>query len=206
MGAPCPDVEPVLHAGKIYDSVQVGSMCWLQQNLDLGQFTIYKNGQGFDPLENNGVLEKWCAYDDPATCADLGAYYTWREATGWQPFGAWGMGTKVQGICPVGWHITRVSEWEALIAAIGSSSSSAIKATPNHTEPWNGVNSTGLTVVKTPETPASTSAYAASFFTSDHYKQGSYWRHHHVYVGSYIELYTANITESFAMHIRCVKD
>jgi len=125
---PCSGTPTVTYAGKIYNTVQIGSQCWLKENLDVGTRI---NGS----LEqiNNGIIEKYCYNDDSATCTTYGGLYQWAEAIQYKngatnttsPNPAF-TGT-VQGICPTGWHIPTNDEFTALSTTV-SGNASALKA------------------------------------------------------------------------------
>lgn len=97
----CPD--EVNYMGKIYQTVQIGDQCWLKQNLDVGTMIDRKQSQ-----TNNGVIEKYCADNDPANCKTYGGMYQWDEAMQYVN----SVGAK--GICPEGWHIPSTGEMELL--------------------------------------------------------------------------------------------
>ncbi|MFZ2626887.1 MAG: FISUMP domain-containing protein [Candidatus Moraniibacteriota bacterium] len=76
-----------------YDSVHVGSQCWMASNLKVGTKTV-------SGPSNNGIIEKWCYSNSDGYCAsDDGGLYSWNEAMQYSDT----EGTR--GICPDGWHI-----------------------------------------------------------------------------------------------------
>ncbi len=102
-----------------YNTVLIGTQCWLKQNLRTGtKITSCTNGYvgvcttGGDTVQNqtnNSIIEKYCYSDTDANCTTDGGLYQWAEAmqykdgcsntTSLQPT------EPVQGICPTGWHI-----------------------------------------------------------------------------------------------------
>jgi uncharacterized protein (TIGR02145 family) len=117
--APCPGTPTVYYAGQTYHTVQIGSQCWLVENLNVGTM-IY----GSQDQTNNGVIEKYCYLDDPVNCTAYGGLYQWGEAVQYQngasnttsPNSAF-IG-NIQGICPGGWHIPTYNEFDTLAAAV----------------------------------------------------------------------------------------
>src|ERR1035437_1786144 len=65
----------VAYSGKIYSTIQIGTQCWLKENLDVGNMI-----HGIDTAKNNGIIEKYCYNDDPANCTTYGGLYQWNEA------------------------------------------------------------------------------------------------------------------------------
>ena len=96
----CPGTPTVNYEGKIYNTVQIGIQCWLRENLDF-------DGDGFT---------KTCYDDDPSNCAKYGGLYNWYEATQNVIFEE-----GVQGICPDGWHIPTLLEFQTLQTTVGDS-------------------------------------------------------------------------------------
>jgi uncharacterized protein (TIGR02145 family) len=109
---PYPNIIPgcgiVWHDGKRYNTVVIGTQCWLRENLDVGTM-INRNVIPSD----NGVIEKYCYDDDPNMCDIYGGLYQWEEAM------QYSMLLGAQGICPNGWHIPTVPEFDELAAAVG---------------------------------------------------------------------------------------
>lgn len=91
-GQPCPGLPTFTYAGKTYNTVQIGSLCWFRDNLDIGSMVSPSQGQ-----QNNTSFEKYCYNNDPVNCALYGGLYQWDEAMAYNTGG--------QGICPPGWRL-----------------------------------------------------------------------------------------------------
>ncbi len=81
--------------GNVYDTVQIGSQCWMKQNMRVGN----KLASGATMPTNNGVVEKWCYANNDVNCTTYGGLYQWDEAMQYSTIAG------AQGICPTGWHI-----------------------------------------------------------------------------------------------------
>jgi len=105
-----PIIDP--RDGKSYNTVQLGSHCWMAQNLNIGTKI-----NGSVNQTNNGIIEKYCYNDLESNCDIYGGLFQWGELvqylngasnnTSWNPFPV----GNVKGICPPGWHIPTDSEW-----------------------------------------------------------------------------------------------
>ena len=91
--------------GKKYRQVQIGTQCWMAQNLDFGLQV--------DNMEQNPnlIVEKTCYQNFQGNCVKYGALYTWEEAMNNLPCPA---GQECQGICVPGWHVPSDKEWQIL--------------------------------------------------------------------------------------------
>ncbi|MBX3006958.1 MAG: hypothetical protein KF816_02920 [Melioribacteraceae bacterium] len=143
-GTPCPGTPTVTYAGKTYNTVQIGTQCWLKENLDIGTM-VYM----IDSQSNNSSIEKYCYYNDPDLCKTYGGLYQWAEAVQYKN-GATNINStnpafsgNVQGICPSGWHIPTLGEFETLKAAV-SNNSNALKAIGQGTGSGAGTNTSGF--------------------------------------------------------------
>jgi len=106
---PCPNLATVEYGGRTYNTVKIGSQCWLKENLDVG--TMIMSSQ---IPSNNGVIEKYCYNNLLANCAIYGGMYQWDEAM------QYGTTVGTQGICPTDWHIPEQSEFKILAAEVGN--------------------------------------------------------------------------------------
>ncbi len=69
--APCPQTVTDIE-GNVYNTVLIGSQCWMNENLNIG--IMICGGYGMDQL-NNGIIEKYCYNDDPNLCDAYGGLY-----------------------------------------------------------------------------------------------------------------------------------
>ena len=93
----------------IYNTVQIGSQCWMKENL---RTTRKANGTGLTAYYPN---------DDASNKATYGLLYKWSTAMA----GASASSTnpsRVQGICPTGWHVPSDAEWTQLTDYVNSQS------------------------------------------------------------------------------------
>ena len=130
--------EPLtdLRDGQMYQTVQIGDQIWMAENLNYGE--PVKDCEQSD----NDIPEKTFYHNDPELNPAFGALYTWNEAMGW---------TKkegAQGLCPPGWHVPTLAEWEKLGSVLGvDSSGQKLKASKNDSIPWDGNNVSGFTAI-----------------------------------------------------------
>lgn len=99
----CPGAPTINYKGKVYNTVQIGTLCWLKENLNLGTMI-----SGNTPQLNNGVIEKYCYNNDENNCEKYGGLYQWSEAM------AYSQVEGGKGICPEGWHIPTYNELSIL--------------------------------------------------------------------------------------------
>ncbi|MCF8364291.1 MAG: hypothetical protein K9H16_00825, partial [Bacteroidales bacterium] len=106
---PCPGMETVVYGDKEYNTLMIGTLCWMKENLDIGDMI-----PGDEEQINNGVIEKYCYINDPAYCETYGGLYQWGEAMQYftQP--------GATGICPGGWHIPTHEDWKMLEGTVDS--------------------------------------------------------------------------------------
>ncbi len=94
--------------GNVYKTVFVGGKWWMAENLR------YLDSIQSLNLKNN----VWCYANSSRNCEIGGAYYTWTAAMDVDD--KWSqenlaqslISTPHQGICPKGWHIPTLEEWE----------------------------------------------------------------------------------------------
>ncbi len=145
-GSSC--VPTVTYLGKTYNTVQIGTQCWLKENLDVGTMI-----QGNQEQTNTGTVEKYCYNNDANNCATYGGLYQWAEAVQYKN-GATNTTSpnpafsgNVQGICPPGWHIPTKTEFETLGTAVSNNNSNALKAIGQGAGSGAGTNTSGFSAL-----------------------------------------------------------
>ena len=110
---------------KNYRIVQIGVQTWMAENLNYADSANYPS-----MLERN-----WCYKNSLDSCSKYGRLYTWAAAmdsVGTFSTNAKGCGRDslvncsptypVRGICPSGWHLPTLGEFESLIESVGGKS------------------------------------------------------------------------------------
>ena len=90
--------------GQVYKTVKLGSRVWMAENLKYAF--------------NDGV-QSFCYLDKKEYCDYLGRLYTWSGAMAMEPKYDSTYNVKLtmphQGICPDGWHVSTMEDWEDLV-------------------------------------------------------------------------------------------
>ena len=91
--------------GNVYHTLQIGQQCWMAENL---RTTRYANGE---PIGIGGA----CFYPDNNSNNKLkyGLLYTWYVTT--RDSSSSSNPSGVQGVCPNGWHIPSIAEWDQFL-------------------------------------------------------------------------------------------
>lgn len=135
MGQPCPGILTVTYSGKTYNTINIGSQCWLKENLNIGTKINGSNNQ-----TNNGTIEKFCFNDNEAYCDTFGGFYQWNEAMQYSTTAG------ARGICPAGWHIPTLAEFETLKSAT-SNNGNSLKAIGQGSGSGAGTNTSGFSAL-----------------------------------------------------------
>ncbi len=158
------------YGGQVYHSVQIGSQCWIKENLNVG-----KKINGKQDMKDNSIIEKYCYDNKKSNCNIYGGLYQWDEMM------QYSAQEGTQGICPQGWHIPTDKEWKQMEAFIGMSQSQAddtgwrgtdegkkMKSTNGWNINDNGTNSSGFNAL-----PGGYRYYNGSFISLSRY--GGWW-------------------------------
>ena len=89
---------------------------------------------------DGGVIQKYCYANDPANCNTYGGLYQWKEAMKYLEVDG------AQGICPSGWHIPTVAEFQALQTAVNDNGNS-LKAIGQGSGGGAGTNESGFSAL-----------------------------------------------------------
>lgn len=187
----CPGVSSIEYGGKTYHTVQIGDQCWLRENLDIGNMI-----QGSEEQTDNSTIEKYCYDNNPTNCEIYGGLYQWNEAMQYVTT------EGAKGICPDGWHIPTLTEFETLSTTVGGDGN-ALKAIGQGTGDGVGTNTSGFSVLlsgsRLEEGNIDFLGYLAYFWSS--------LPNHVLYLQSNIsDLNTFGISNNAGVCIRCIKD
>ena len=95
--------------GNVYNIVTVGQQIWLKENL---KTTKYNDGTAILNIQdqnqwNNTTTPSFCWYDNNTDNGNVyGALYNWYAV-------------EQEGLCPNGWRVPTISEWNELVESFG---------------------------------------------------------------------------------------
>ncbi len=131
---------------QVYKITTIGEQIWMAENLNYayneGTATSYCYGNSADSCEKYGRLYTWSAAMDSAAVFSAngsGCGYG-KTCTTTEP---------VRGVCPEGWHLPTLAEFNTLIAAVGGQSSAGakLKATSGWNNNGNGSDAYGFSAL-----------------------------------------------------------
>jgi len=150
--------------GQIYATVQIGTQCWMAENLNIG--TMIGSGN----QTNNGIIEKYCYGDNTANCDMYGGLYQWNEMMQYVTT------PGVKGICPGGWYVPADAEYCTLTQFLdptvncasttwsGTDIGTKMKSTTGWFGGGNGTNTSGFTAL-----PAGNRGTDGNFYNFSYY-------------------------------------
>lgn len=146
----CPGIPTITYDGQVYNTVQVGSQCWLKENLNTGTFINSSTAQS-----NNGTVEKYCYENQTSNCDTYGAIYKWDEAMKYVSTNG------AQGICPSGWHIPTDADWCTLENEVDAGSVSCSATGYRGIDAGSNLKEAGTSHWRTGSTGTNTSNFTA---------------------------------------------
>lgn len=119
--------------GNVYSTVRLGSQEWMSSNL---RTRSYSNGDwiGSTGTQTTSIeLEVKPSYqwaylgqeDHPELLVDYGRLYTWHAVN------------DSRKLCPAGWHIPSINEWNELLAHLGGTSLTSVTFRRNFNIEWD---------------------------------------------------------------------
>jgi uncharacterized protein (TIGR02145 family) len=121
--------DPLEYGGQSYATVQIGTQCWMAENLNIGTRI-----NGSYTQTDNTIIEKYCNDDNIANCATYGGLYQWNEMTQYEPTY---IQDTFQGVCPTGWHLPSDTEWTTLTTTLGGTGSNTGSKMADDAALWN---------------------------------------------------------------------
>ena len=202
--ASCPGMPTILYGDKTYNTIQIAGQCWIGENLNIGNRI---NGSTYQT--NNGIIEKHCFNDIEDSCTVYGGLYQWNEMMQYVTTAG------AQGICPPGFHIPTVTEWDVLRDNLGGQSVAGGAMKETGTRFWispntGASNSSGFsdrgagTFRHTPYNYFYLLREAGIFWSSTQTSSSYAYRRDTHYSSAELSPYNCEKDESFS--VRCIKD
>ena len=184
--------------GQTYKTVTIGTQVWMAENLN------YETDSSF------------CYNNNESNCTKYGRFYRWAAAVG-KSESECGYGKtcslpsgNIQGVCPEGWHLPSMAEWDTLFNAVGGQSTAAkvLKSTFGWESNGNGSDAFGFSAL-----PAgyrySNGDYDdegdyAYFWSSTELSSGSAYTMYLLYYGD--SAYLSNRSKDYGFSVRCLQD
>ena len=121
------------YEGHVYSTVRLGSQEWMNRNLETRYYSngewIGTTGSQTTNIESEDKPSYQWAYqyeeDHPEYLDDNGRLYTWYAVT------------DSRKICPAGWHVPTITEWNELIAHLGAGSLTSVVFRRNFNFSWD---------------------------------------------------------------------
>ncbi|MFY9124738.1 MAG: fibrobacter succinogenes major paralogous domain-containing protein, partial [Bacteroidales bacterium] len=209
----------VTYDGVTYNTVQIGSQCWLKENL---RTTKYNDNSSIPEVTDASTWTSttsgaYCCYDNnPSNCDTYGALYNWYAV-------------NTGKLCPSGWHVPSDAEWTTLTDYLSANStywcgsnSSYIAKSLASTTSWN--SSTTTCAVGNDLSANNSTGFSALPGGYRYYSDGSfdglggcgYWWSSTEYDGSkawnrnlgfiYAIVYRDNGSKRYGFSVRCLRD
>jgi len=186
--------------GNIYKTVTIGSQIWMAENL---RVTKYNNNTPINKIIDNNDWEN----------STIGSY-GWFDNNGLYkiPYGAlynW-YSVDSEMLCPSGWHVPTVNDWNVLADKLGGSSIAAIKMLESGGNHWQGnsigTNESGFTAIPSgyPVTGLMNKDVTAMYWSKDEDENSSAWTRSLSPTST--ELFRTSFNKSTGFSVRCVKD
>lgn len=131
----CGDTVVDATTGESYPTILVGDRCWMNKNL---MATHYANGEIINDATNIDLCTmaepKYSAYHSNSliNAEVYGRLYTWYAAT------------DSRGLCPTGWQVPTLAEWDSLVTDLGGETIAGGAMKETGTTHWSSPN-TGAT-------------------------------------------------------------
>lgn len=191
--APCGIID---YGGQTYYTIKIGDQCWFAQNLNIGSMIPDHQNQ-----TDNSTIEKYCYSNEPDSCDIHGGLYQWDEAMQYVTT------EGTQGICPPGWHIPTLAEYQTLGTEV-SGDANSLKEIGQGTGDGAGTNISGFSALLSGYRSSASgfnSIYdVALFWSSTEYSATNAYTLR--LFTSVSNIFYFNYDQTYGFSIRCIKD
>ncbi len=188
--------------GNAYPTVKIDTLWWMAENLKV---TKFNDGTDIPSVPDN---RNWFTTEMPAYCC-LYNDYSYKEVYGllynWYA-------VNTGKLCPAGWHVSTLSEWDAMDIFLGSSAGDKLKETG--TEHWPVYNKEATNAIGFTALPGGyrdgnsgyfTAFYEGYWWSSTGYLSTGAWSLYISYEDRYI-FGLPGASKKNGYSVRCVKD
>jgi uncharacterized protein (TIGR02145 family) len=186
--------------GKTYNTVAIGSQCWMAENLNTGNRI-----DGINDQLDNSQIEKYCYNNQEINCDIYGGLYQWNEMMQYV------ISVPAQGICPAGWHLPVDTEWTVLTDFLGGMAVAGgkLKDTTLFWNPNNGAtNESGFTALPAGHRNAIGQFWnigqTANFYAATENGTDQAWRWYVDF--EFVQAFRVSAVKTYAYSVRCIKD
>jgi uncharacterized protein (TIGR02145 family) len=178
--------------GQTYGIVTIGTQTWMSENL---------NYSGDDGSGNRTFTKGWCQgvsngdttdHSNASTCDTYGRFYNWTDAMDIDETyltTLWSSSDTVnhQGLCPRGWHVPAITEWNTLVTYLGGTDTAGffLKSISGWLGGGNGSDAYGFSAL-----PAGHRAYNGVWDFRDLVYEANFWA---------ASEYSENLASSFGL-------
>ena len=185
--------------GQTYKTVTIGSQTWMAENLNFATENSHCSKNKTENCAKYGRLYSWAAAID-----SIGLLRAKDKECGYDR--ACSLSAPVQGVCPAGWHLPSIDEWNSLGHAVGLLNS--LKSQTGWFEHKNGTDDYGFSVL-----PAGDNDYDGIFVLG---YDAAFWSSSEegLFEARYMDLnqddfnrnQLKSISKARAFSVRCVQD
>jgi len=159
----CGDSLNDIRDGQKYETVAIGSQCWLSENLNIG-IRI----SGSENQSDNDTIEKYCYNNEEDSCIVYGGLYQWDEMMQYEN------SSGIKGICPPGWHLPTDEDWCVLENQVDQGTVSCTSTGWRGTDAGGNLKEIGTSHWNTPNTGATNSSGFTALGGGDHDAGGTF--------------------------------
>jgi len=219
-------VNPASSDGSVYDSI-ANTLTDLRNGQVYRTTTIDVPAEGYSEVWmaenlNYATANSYCYNDTTISCDRYGRLYTWAAAMAKSEdscgYGSTcGLSGTVRGVCPKGWHVPSMAEWEALVVAVDENiteysddnvAGKSLKSTSGWNDGGDGTDAFSFSAL-----PAggrvdvgyySFEGYSAYFWSST---EGDSYDAYDMWLGSLSDVAALSVNNKYkGFSVRCLKD
>jgi uncharacterized protein (TIGR02145 family) len=181
-GSPITDIRD----NKVYQTVQIGSQCWMAEDLNYGTEIPVTQDQ-----RDNCIPEKYSLHPSPLTTH---SFYQWDEVMQYDNTPA------DQGFCPPAWHVPTENDWNTLFATYINN---GFAGSPLKYSGYSGFNAL-LSGVRNINKSWDFQGFATFFWSSTLRSSTQAWAHGMNDPDPSVSIYPASRANAFS--VRCIHD